>query len=172
MRRRRFSRGPAKPKDWCWVTTIIGANIAENTYEADLVTSGTWEANVNNFERATLHAVRGWVCWTQSAASTNADICGLFLAIFKQGLTEVGQFDPRLAADYDTHDVLWTCGAQLGESGNGPNPYLTDSYMLDIKVKRKLDSATKLTFVASMDADTATPSGQLTGVIRCLINRA
>jgi len=173
MRRRPMRRGAKKTHDYCWVTTVIQQAVVDGGLaEIDLVSSGTWEANANNFERATLICIRGWLSTVQHVAATNSDETFLAMGIVKAGLTETLQFDPRLAAEYDINDVMWTWGQAMGEGTTNENPFITHSLPVNIKVKRKLSSADKITLVVAMSNDTTSVTAQLNGVLRCLVDRA
>jgi len=173
MRRRSASRFVRKPKDWVWTTRLFQTLVSEATLtEIELVSAGTWEANANNFERATLTRVVGWLALQQTVAGTAAEQGGLFMAIAKAGLTETAQFDPSTSGDYDVNDVLWTWGMVIGAGSTLTRPQLSDTLAIDIKVKRKMTSADKLSLYINSDTDAGSPAWSVALCLRSLLNRA
>jgi len=168
--RRRFAR---KPKDLVWVTTLTENTIPESTLtEVQLVSAGTWEANANNFERATLLRIVGYISIAQSAASTSGEPTGLYLAIAKQGLGETANFDPGTAGDYDVTDVMWCYGVAASATAQRQASTWSNTLPVDIRVKRKLDSSEKISLFMIMGSDAATPAWNYQLCLRALINRA
>lgn len=173
FRSRRVFR--AKGKDYVWVTAIGGFDVAENSTTVSLLSAGTWEANSLNFERATLLRVRGYISPIQKAAGSSTSTPLVAMAIFKGPLTyTAGDFDPLVSSDYDATDVLWTMGATCGGIAfSSASLQASNTIMVDVKAKRKLDSAEQLLFAAAMGSDaTATPSVNLQFCLRMLVNRA
>lgn len=161
-----------KKRDLVWTTVVVQQILAENASSNSFCSPGLWEANANNFDRATLLRIVGWVGIQQNAAATAGAAVGF--AITKEPLTySAGDFDALITADYDTHDVLWTDGGALGESSTGPNFQTISRIPIDIRVKRKMDSSEQLLFHGSMTVDaTATPEVRVYALLRCLIDRS
>lgn len=173
FRSRRVFR--AKGKDYVWVTAIGGFSVAENSTTVSLLSAGTWEANSLNFERATLLRVRGYISMIQNAAASAASTPLVALALFKGPLTySAGDFDPLVSSDYDATDVLWTQGATCGGIPfTSAQLQPSNTIIVDVKAKRKMDSAEQLLFAAAMGSDaTASPSVNIQFVLRMLVNRA
>ena len=172
MRRTRTRRVFARKKrDLVWTTVFVTQTLAENASSNSFCSAGLWEANANNFERATLLRIVGWVGIQQNAAATAGT--SVAFAITKEPLTySAGDFDALITADYDTHDVLWTDGGCLGESSTGPNFQTNSRIPIDIRVKRKMDSGEQMVFHGSMQVDVAaTPEVRVFALLRCLVDR-
>lgn len=173
MRRFRSRRGfTRKPKDLVWTTTIFTQLVAEDTVSNSFCTSGLWEANANNFERATLKRIVGHIGITQSAPATSGT--SVIMAITKSPLTfSAGDFNAGVSGDYDTNDVLWSWVGMLGESSTAQNLTADNTIPIDTKVQRRLDSSEQLIFHCTMNTDgAASPTVNITALLRCLLNRA
>lgn len=160
-------------KDYVWVTAIGGFSVAENSTTVALASAGTWEANALNFERATLLRIRGYITVAQTVASSTTSPPLMSMAIFKGPLTyTAGDFDPLVSSDYDATDVLWTWGT-VCTAGTGSRAGNDVTTMVDVKAKRKMDSAEQILLAVAMGADAgANPIAFVQFVLRLLINRA
>jgi len=173
MRRRSFKRGAAKPKDWVWTTVVSEQQIVDGVIaDIPLMSAGTWEANANNFERATLTRIVGWVSFFQQVQGTIVDATSLYMAVVKRELGATPGFQPSLAGDYDVHDVMWTWGVALSGGSTSIRPTFANTQAVDIKVKRRITSQDTVDLVAEITSDAASPTGTLSYCLRCLINRA
>lgn len=161
-------------KDYVWVTAIGGFSVAENSTTVALASAGTWEANALNFERATLLRIRGYITVIQTVAASAAAVPLVAMAIFKGPLTyTAGDFDPLVSSDYDATDVLWTDGTVMSNGDGSSGARAAQHITVDVKSKRKMDSAEQILFAAAMGADAgANPVCFVQFVLRLLINRA
>lgn len=165
----------AKGKDYVWVTAIGGFVLAENSTTVSLLSAGTWEANSLNFERATLLRIRGWMSVIQLAAASSASVPDVAFAIFKGPLTySAGDFDPLVSSDYDATDVLWTMGAHAGGIAfSSASLQMSNTCIVDVKAKRKMDSAEQILLSGAMGVDaTSSPQARVDFCLRMLVNRA
>lgn len=175
MRRFRSRRVVTRrPKDYVWVTAIGDITVAENTTTTSLMSSGTWEANSLNFERATLLRVRGYIALLQTAAASTSPPA-LRWALHMGPLTfSAGDFSPFTSSDYDATDVLWTGGSITGNAASAVDRAGRNQvFEVDAKAKRRIDSSEQLLYTIGMGADAgANPSVACSFLFRMLINRA
>jgi len=162
----RRSRAVKRNRDLIWVTTIFQASLIETPGIdiADVVLPADWQSGTG-FDRATLLGVRGWICISQTAAGTAADIPGIWTAMYICGIdSPANTFDPYLAIDYVNYDTLWSYG-YVGEASTRTQP----SVQLNIKSKRKLTTGQEVRYAATVPVDTATPRFNVGGAIRALL---
>jgi len=168
---RRFSRGK---KDYIWCTTRVDQPVLddETLFITTLVSPSDWVASSTGFERGTIVAIRGWLCVSQLASGTNADGTILAMYIAKNASTAASAFSPLSAASYDTTDIMWCDGASMLASVAGDRSHPESATrQLDVRAKRKIDSSEVLQLVSAMDIDTASPTAQVSGIVRTLIQR-
>jgi len=168
---RRFSRGK---KDYIWATTRVDQPVLddETLFITTLVAPSDWVASSTGFERATIVAIRGWLCVSQLASGTNNDGTILAMYIAKNASTAASAFSPLAASSYDTTDVMWCDGASMLASVAGDRSHPESvTRQLNVKAKRKIDSSEVLQLVSAMDIDTASPTALVSGIVRVLIER-
>jgi len=160
-------------KDLLWVPNSIAVTVTEAA-QADIVllTPGDWQVGLTqSFERCTLLRIVGWLATVQTAAGTDASISALYAAVWKGGSLDV--FDPILIGDYDDHDILMTMGRGLSSSATASvtSHGLSGPIPIDIRTKRRVDSSEEVILSLHINNDTATPAVNVTGILRCLVNR-
>jgi len=168
---RRFSRGK---RDYIWCTTRVDQVVLddENLSIATLAAPSDWVASSTGFDRGTIVAIRGWLQVLQLASATNGDGTCVAMYIAKNASTASSAFSPLTAASYDVTDVMWCAGTALAASVAGDRARLDTTIQLDVRVKRKIDASEVLQLVTAMDIDTASPTAQVSGIVRTLVQRA
>lgn len=165
--RARVRRSVKRSRDLIWITTIVQASILENT-PTDiglLVIPADWVITTG-FDRATLLGMRGWYCFCQATAGTSADATGGYGAIYMADETvPANSMDPSIATEYADFDVLHTMGCGFNTQSTPP----LSSVPLEVKVKRKLTSASSVRWAVTVDADTASPRLNVNAVVRSLL---
>jgi len=173
--KRSFRRFRSGKRDYIWTTTRVEQTIADDALVSitNLVAPSDWEASTTGFDRGTLLGIRGWLATLQSAAATTADQTMVASFIIKNSSAASTAFSPLAAASYDSSDVLW-CGGQLLQSSAASDRARYDmaQQQVFVKSKRKLTSADTIDFVTAMDVDTVSPTYFISGILRCLIQRA
>jgi len=168
-RTRRFSKAK---HDYVWTTSISAWANTEDTQAIPMLSSGFWEANANNFERATLVRVRAQWGFNQNSAAATAATAFIAVVLLTDLSFTVGDFDPGASGDYDTHDVLWVWAGILGDNSIGQNLTSASNIEIDIKAKRRLTSANQLVFVTKMATDpTGSPEVGNILISRTLVDR-
>jgi len=130
-----------------------------------LVIPADWVATTG-FDRATLLGMRGWYTFTPAAVGTAAESTAFYSAIYMcdEGVP-ANSMDPSVATEYADFDVLYSDGVAVNATAIGPQ----SSHQLQVKVKRKLTSASQIRWSGFLATDTATPRVNANGVIRCLL---
>jgi len=167
--RRSFRRMRRGHRDLIWITTLIQASILEATVTdiADLVIPADW-STVAGFDRATLLGVRGWLATQPVAAGTATEASCMFGAMY---VTDAGvaanSFNPSDANEYIDFDTIWTFGSTIGGSTTlgADQAY----HEVEVKAKRKLTSAQRISIAAVVPTDTAAPRINFAGCVRCLL---
>ena len=139
-RGRRATRGA---RDLVWTTVLtIDEDIAANaTSTNEISVASDWTAS-DGFERATLLAIRGFIC---VGVKTQGGIEGGWVGYIAKMSAGETKPDPLVAATYEDEDILWTGGGlvQIMTTGNGQgHNYNKD---ISVKVKRKIDVNTVIT---------------------------
>jgi len=169
--RRRTNVRRAPRKRAIWVNIPFG-NMAftESVGQQLLLTPEDWEASFTGLsnEQATLRAVVGEICYSQSAIGTVGG--NWFWGIYIAGANETAI---PVFTTSGMSEVDWL------RTGAGITSIATLSTAIpafrnipiEIKAKRKLSSRSSIYLCAQYGADAASPSGVLGGLLRFLVAR-
>jgi len=176
---RRFAT--RRKRDWLWITNSIALGHGGTSDAAVLLQPNQWQAPSTAFERCTLYAIRGWLSFRQlSSFNDLTGIPALYLAVVKDSLSgfSLAPLNPSNAGAYDGNDIMWTYGMSLGTdsaSAVPPVPRQVDigcnTLQVDIKVKRKMDSSECIYLTAASAGTGGDPAFDVTGILRCLVDR-
>jgi len=168
-RRRGFVRRGTR-KRAIWVNIPFNFTFSETAGNQLLVSPEDWEASFTalSFEKATLRAVRGVVCWHQTAAgtlATSVTFWGIYLTDITNTAAPVWTVTGMGTQDWLHTDAFFTQGTL-----SGTNAAIQRRDML-VKVQRKLTSKTAIYICGQIGADAASPTAQVGGILRFLIAR-
>jgi len=168
---RRGVRGARKRAVWINIPFAAVA-YTESVGTQVLLVPEDWEASFTglSIESATLRAVVGEICFKQTVVGTNGGM--MFWGIYMASANETAV---PVFTTSGMSEVIW-----LRTGARPTSSAITDSLAsntwqsvqpIDIKVKRKLTSASSLYICAQFGADAASPAGVLGGLLRFLVAR-
>jgi len=170
-RARPGARAPRKRAVWINIP-FGGVAFTESVGNQDLLFPEDWEASFTglSIESATLRAVVGQLCFKQTVVGTVGG--NFFWGLYMAGSNETAV------------PVFTTTGMSENQwlrTGCRPTATaITDSLAantwqavepIEIKAKRKLTSATKISICAQFGADAVAPAGIIGGLLRFLVAR-
>ena len=153
---RRFSRNK---KMYLWSTVVIDQLATLTTVvDAVMLRPDDWERSSTTMESAKIVAVRGWL----SVGRVLSNSGNVFMNMSLYDEDEASTL-ADIAAGYDSEITLWSDGANSGGFANTVSTHLGQ---INVKVSRKITSATELRFVT-------TSSGNglylISGLLRTLV---
>jgi len=171
-RTRRSGRSRAK-RDLIWFTQVVEQTITDTAVGGQVLLADTeWNVAVSvSYDTAVLMRIVGWLGFAQTGNATSADNPWLGYAIYRDAFTSAALMDPTDTTSMNAHDILLVGGMPLASTASGTTALL-QRHPIDITVKRKLNTSEVIRLVARIPADTATPTVNISGQLRCLVDRS
>jgi len=160
-------------RDMVWVPWQIRASVDETGTAFILFNPTGWSPDAgNNWDTGTLLRVVGWLGYRQTVAATSGEQPFWAAALVLQDVAATSM-SPVTLSQYDDRNILWTTGGPLASSTTlASQSVLEQTRQLDIKVKRKVNSANEIALIIQVGTDTAAaPACDFVGIGRCLIAR-
>ena len=161
-RRTMARRGRQGPKaKYLWTAVLFREQTVSTAFtDVDILSPVDWERGATSFERATVVAIRGWVEY--APILTTASSVFSYIGLYDE---DEASTDADIVAAYQTEDILWTGGAAQGLSTVTTAPGARID--MNVKVSRKITSASQIRFVSSTAAANVwTMSGLLRACVR------
>jgi len=170
--RRAFSRAPRKRAVWVNIP-FGGMNFTESIGQQLLLVGEDWEAQFTGLaqERAVLRAIVGEICFSQTTAGTAGG--NFFWGLYKSR-TDATAVTPAFTTSGMSEFDWLRVGARATSSVVTQSATVFSSLMsqsIDIKTKRKIDSADSIWLCAQYAGDAAAPAGIASGILRFLVAR-
>jgi hypothetical protein len=160
-------------RDMVWVPWQIRASVDETGTAFILFNPTGWSPDAgNNWDTGTLLRIVGWLGWRQTVAATSGEQPFWAGAVVLQDVAATSM-SPVTLSQYDDRNVLHTLGGPLASSTTlASQSVLEQTRQLDIRVKRKVNSANEIALILQVGTDTAAaPAMDFVGIGRCLIAR-
>jgi len=168
--RTRVALRRAPRKRAIWINIPFTFSFSETAGNQLLLSPEDWEAQFTalGMEKATLRAIRGVLCWHQTAAGTLATSVA-FWGIYKTDITNTAA-PVWTVTGLGTQDWLHTDAFYIQGTLSGTNASIQRRDMV-IKTKRKLSSKDAIYICGQIGADAATPTANVGGILRFLVAR-
>ena len=160
-------------RDLVWVPWQIRASVDESGTAFILFNPTGWSPDAgNNWDTGTFLRCVGWLGLRQTVAATSGEQPFWAGVLVLQDVAATAMA-PVTLAQYDDHNILWTLGGPLASSTTlASQSVLEQRIPIDVKVKRKVNSANEIALILQIGSDTAAaPAVDFVGFGRCLIQR-
>jgi len=153
-----------------WINIPFNFTFSETAGNQLLVSPEDWEAQFTalGMEKALLRAVRGVICWHQTAAgtlATSVTFWGIYCTDITNTAAPVWTVTGMGTQDWLHTDAFFTQGTLSGTNA------AIQRRDINVKSKRKLTSKTAIYICGQIGADAATPTAQVGGILRFLVAR-
>jgi len=163
-----------KSQDLVWVPWQIRQSVDESGTAFVVLTPTGWQVDAGSaWDTATLLRMVGWLGFRQTVAGTSAEVPFWAGAVVLQDVTATSMNVVTLS-QYDDHNILHMFGGPLASSTTlASQDVLQQVKQIDVRVKRKLNSANEIAIILQVGTDTAAaPAIDFVGFGRCLVNRS